>query len=80
MITGGLPVVDDGACTACGNCVEWCPTGAVDIVKNKAVIVHPDDCTYCTDCETVCPAGAIKCPFLIVMVSRKPGTKPERKN
>ena len=67
MITG-MPEIDREACTACGNCVEWCPTGAVGIVEGKATIVNPDNCHYCTDCEEACPAGAIKCPFAIVLV------------
>ncbi len=73
----GIPVIDREACTACGICVEWCPTGAVGIVDGKAVITSPQDCHYCTDCEKACPAEAIKCPFSIVLVTSK--TKKDHK-
>lgn len=63
-----IPEIDVTKCTDCGDCVEWCPTGAVKLVNGKAVIVSAEDCHYCTDCETVCLAGAIKCPFEIILV------------
>jgi len=66
-MTTGLPRIDIDACTACGDCVERCPTGAVAIVAGKAVMVRPEDCRYCTDCEEICPAGAIRCPFVIIL-------------
>jgi ferredoxin len=67
-MTSGTPEIDTSACTACGECVEKCPTGAVELVGGKAALVRPEDCRYCTDCEEICPAGAIRCPFVIIMV------------
>lgn len=69
----GIPDIDRDACIGCGNCVEWCPAGAVDMRAGKAVIISPRDCCYCTDCEEVCPSGAIKCPFEIILVADKSG-------
>lgn len=63
-----IPEIDIEKCTGCGDCVEWCPIGAVKLVKGKAVIVSPDDCYYCTDCEPVCSPGAIRCPLEIILV------------
>ena len=77
MITG-IPVIDPGACDACGSCVEWCPTGAVGIVDGKAVIVKFSREWYGTESEKVCPAGAVKCPFSIVLVQNKPEGNTEK--
>ena len=76
--TGGqlimpTPEVNPDICTGCGDCVEFCPTGAVAIVNGKVAIVKPEACTYCTECEALCPQGAIRCPFEIILV------KPENK-
>ena len=66
-MTTGVPEIDLDACTGCGDCVEQCPTGAVEMVLGKPALIKPEECRYCTDCEEVCPAGAIKCPFVIIM-------------
>ena len=65
-----IPEIDLDRCTGCGDCVEWCPKGAVALVNGKAVAAKPEECRYCTDCETVCRAGAIRCPFEIILVTR----------
>ncbi len=62
------PEIDLNLCTECGDCVEFCPTGAVTMVNGKAAVTSPQDCDYCTDCETFCPSGAIRCPFEIILV------------
>lgn len=67
-----MPEIDPEKCTGCGDCVEWCPTGAVALANGKAVVVRSDGCDYCTDCETVCPPGAISCPFEIILVATEP--------
>jgi NAD-dependent dihydropyrimidine dehydrogenase PreA subunit len=54
----GKPVVDSDLCTACGICVDECPTAALDL-EDVAVLARPDDCTECGTCEDVCPAEAI---------------------
>ena len=64
----GIPDINRKTCIGCGNCVDWCPVGAVGIVKGKAVIINPRNCHYCTDCERVCPVGAIACPFDIILI------------
>jgi NAD-dependent dihydropyrimidine dehydrogenase PreA subunit len=70
MITG-VPEIELDICTGCGDCVEHCPTGAVEMTGDKPSLVRPEDCHYCTDCEEVCPAGAVKCPFVIIMADRE---------
>ena len=73
----GILRIDLDACTSCGDCVEWCPTGAVKLVNGKPIVVRPENCNYCTDCETVCLSGAIRCPFEIILVTT--GSEPEGK-
>jgi len=65
------PEIDTEKCVGCGECVDECPTDAVELVGGKAVIVRPDDCTYCTDCESICPYEAIQCPFEILLAGEK---------
>ena len=48
-------ITDD--CTACGLCLEECPTGAISEGKEKYSI-SPDDCTDCGACAEVCPVDA----------------------
>ena len=46
-------------CDGCGDCVEVCPEGAIQLVGGLAQI----DSKLCTECETcvqACPTGAIK--------------------
>ena len=71
--TGGYlimptPEVNLAICTGCGDCVSFCPTGAVALVNGKASVVKPEACSYCTECEAICPSGAIRCPFEIILV------------
>lgn len=54
----GKPVVDDSICTACGICVDECPTGALDL-GDIAVLARPEDCSECGTCADVCPNEAI---------------------
>jgi NAD-dependent dihydropyrimidine dehydrogenase PreA subunit len=60
-----LPQITMQRCTGCGLCVEVCPTRAVELARNRPVIVRPEACTYCDVCESYCPEGAIERPFVI---------------
>lgn len=55
----GKPVVDPDLCTACGICVDECPTSALEL-GDIAVLARPDDCTECGTCADVCPNEAIE--------------------
>lgn len=70
-----VPTIDRDRCIACGNCVDFCPGGAVAIIDGKAAVVAPGACTYCTECEAICPVGAIRCPFTVVLLE-KDGSTP----
>ncbi len=74
-----IPEIDLEKCNGCGDCLEWCSTGAVKLENNKAVVVKPEDCHYCTDCETICPSGAISCSFEIILVKAESEPAPEQR-
>lgn len=51
-------VVDVEKCDGCKSCVDACPSQAIDVPENHAV-VKPDDCIDCNACADACPNGAI---------------------
>ncbi len=51
-------IVDPEKCTGCGDCVEECPTDAIEMKDEKAV-VNEEECIDCGACVDVCPAEAI---------------------
>jgi NAD-dependent dihydropyrimidine dehydrogenase PreA subunit len=61
-----LPMILEDRCTGCGDCLETCPVGALELRAGKAVLARPEDCRYCGDCESLCPVGAIALPFEIL--------------
>jgi ferredoxin len=50
--------VNQDKCTGCGTCTEVCPTEAIKIESEKAIITW--ECMDCGACPRVCPEGAIK--------------------
>lgn len=68
-MTGWLPQIDQQKCTGCGDCVAACPTHALGIIAQKAVITRTDQCNYCAVCEDICPTSAIELPYLICFQS-----------
>jgi L-aspartate semialdehyde sulfurtransferase ferredoxin len=61
------PQLDEAVCDGCGDCIIHCPTGALALVDDTAVLVNPEACIYCADCESICPVGAISLPYQIVL-------------
>jgi uncharacterized protein len=51
------PNVNPDRCTSCGDCVEYCPSDAIDFVHEVARIGR--SCSGCAACITVCRQGAI---------------------
>lgn len=47
-------------CKGCGLCVEFCPTGVLELDDNDhPIVAHPEKCTACHWCDTHCPDLAI---------------------
>jgi ferredoxin hydrogenase large subunit len=56
--------VDQSTCIGCKNCVDTCPTGAIQSSDPKkrwapTHIPHPEMCIYCGQCLVNCPVNAI---------------------
>jgi len=50
--------IDKEKCTGCGTCVDECPSEAISMSGEKAV-VDTDTCVDCGACVDACPAEAI---------------------
>jgi NAD-dependent dihydropyrimidine dehydrogenase PreA subunit len=61
-----MPIIDAARCGGCATCVEVCPTSALVLRSERAVLAYPKRCIYCADCEEHCPQGAISLPYEIV--------------
>lgn len=53
------PNPDKEKCTGCGDCVNICPVGALEIKDGKVVLVRADECIDCRACESACENSAI---------------------
>lgn len=55
-----MPVkVDVEKCTGCESCVSECPSEAISMADDKAV-VKADDCIDCGVCVDACPVEALE--------------------
>jgi ferredoxin len=50
--------VDKDKCNACKSCVDSCPSNAITVPDDVAV-VSKDDCIDCGACVDACPSSAI---------------------
>ena len=56
------PEVNTGRCTACAQCIRWCPAEAISIEgkgKEKKATIDHDKCIGCGECTVMCFEGAI---------------------
>ena len=53
------PLINEKACTLCGECVSACPVHALAIVPSRKVLFLEALCESCAACLYVCPVGAI---------------------
>lgn len=52
------PGIKKKKCTACGECIRWCPADAISFVEGKADI-DKDKCIGCAECLAVCRYDAV---------------------
>jgi len=57
LATNHYSVVDEGACQACGTCVDLCPMDAINL--DDFASINLDRCIGCGVCIPACPAEAI---------------------
>ena len=52
--------IDEELCNGCGNCVEGCHEGALQLINGKAVMISDLYCDGLGACIGECPVGAIE--------------------
>jgi len=58
------PVIDGGACIACGACVSACPEGnVIGIIAGRGELINPTHCIGHGACRASCPVDAISLVF-----------------
>ncbi|MFO7783685.1 MAG: 4Fe-4S binding protein [Desulfatiglandales bacterium] len=67
--SGFQPRVDAELCTACGTCVDRCPTSALALEEDETPALDLDRCIGCGVCATGCPEEAI-------ILEERPGSAP----
>ena len=68
----GFPTIDFARCTACGDCAQACPTGAIQVgpveaegpgaspgASTRTVSLSYGPCIVCRECVGACPEGAV---------------------
>lgn len=63
--------IDRQKCNGCGICVDICPTGAITVQDNIAVVEY-DLCEDCQVCMDACPQDAILRQEQISVVEKQP--------
>ncbi|MCD1653790.1 ATP-binding protein [Treponema zuelzerae] len=58
-VTVPVPVIDESACTSCGECARFCEFNAI-VHIGTTVMVFPELCHSCGGCALVCPVDAIR--------------------
>ena len=56
-----IPKIDAEKCNACESCVEVCPTEAISI-KDEVAVIDESICDECGVCADECPEEAITIP------------------
>ena len=52
-------MLDTDKCTSCGDCVKFCPTGAITVPEGEKAVIDMDACIGCGACANVCGEDAV---------------------
>ena len=52
------PSIKTSKCTGCGNCIKWCPSDAISL-KNNIAVIKNRLCIGCGECLAVCHYDAV---------------------
>jgi len=54
------PIIDADACTSCGQCVKYCASDAIHLIRNKnnKAVIDYEKCIGCGQCVAVCQYDA----------------------
>ncbi|MCX6695002.1 MAG: 4Fe-4S binding protein [Candidatus Altiarchaeota archaeon] len=53
-------IKDEWKCIDCGACYGICPTKAITLDSEKAMVLDNNECIRCGSCITACPTRALK--------------------
>lgn len=57
-------VLDEDACSVCGDCADACETTALQI-EDDVLVFNGLVCTFCESCYGVCPEDALRIEYTI---------------
>lgn len=63
---GPRPTIHVQRCTACGCCIEVCPSAVFEQEGDAVAATQSEHCGGCGECELVCPEDAVEVSFAIV--------------
>lgn len=57
-----IPQIKRDLCVGCSTCIKWCPSKAITL-KNEKAVIDSSLCVGCGECILSCPEKAIKIPW-----------------
>lgn len=68
MVTneGPRPTIYVQRCTACGSCIDVCPSAVFEKAGDVVAATQSENCGGCGECELACPEDAVEVSFAIV--------------
>jgi len=75
-----FPVIDEEACTGCGECLEFCANGVFALKDDIMEVKEKYNCVVgCDKCATFCPVDAIEFPSKEELKQKLDELKQEKK-
>ena len=71
MASDYVPQIDTARCIGCELCVKLCPSDALSMINDIAVLTAAEECNYSGTCQEICPTEAISLVYVIVFSEDK---------